>query len=256
MLPAPFVIARYTLLEALRNRLLWVVAAFLIVVFGLTRFLGGIAITESTQVEAAFFGASLRLFAVFMLSLFVVSSMVREFNEKGVELLLSLPIARASYFLGKLFGFSGLALLVSGACCLCMLVYAPPTQALLWALSLFCELLIVVMFSIVCLFTFNQIMLALSAVSGFYLLSRTIDAIELMGQSHLAGGDSFPQRFMGWLLGGIASLLPELHRFTASEWLVYRTGEWTSLLPIAGQTIIYAALLAGVALFDLYRKNF
>lgn len=253
---APIVIARYTLLEALRNRLLWLVVAFLMVTFGLSRFIGAVAITETVQVESAFFGASLRLFAVFIVSLFVISSMVRELNDKGLELVLSMPVARASYFFGKLLGFWSLALLIAFACCLCLLVYAPVTQTLLWGLSLLCELLIVAAFSILCLFTFSQITLALTAVVGFYMLSRTIAAIQLIGQGHLVAGDSLSQRFIERLLEGIAFVLPELDRFTLSDWLVYHTGDWASLVPIAGQTVVYVALLVGAALFDLYRKNF
>ncbi|NIR28066.1 MAG: ABC transporter permease [Gammaproteobacteria bacterium] len=256
MAAAPMVVAHYTLLEALRNRLLWLVVAFMVVSFGLSRFIAEVAITETVQVESAVFGASLRLFAVFIVSLFVISSMVRELNDKGVELVLSMPVARASYFFGKLLGFWSLALLIVLACCLSLMVYAPVTQTLLWGLSLLCELLIVTAFSILCLFTFSQVTLALSAVLGFYVLSRTIGAIQLIGQGRLVAGDSLSQRFIEWLLGGIAFVLPELDRFTLSDWLVYHTGDWGTLVPIAGQTLVYLALLLGAALFDLYRKNF
>lgn len=255
MASAPLVIARYTLLEALRNRLLWLVAVFLIVAFGLSEFIGDVAITETAQIESGLFGALLRLFAVFIVSLFIVSSMVRELNDKGVELVLSLPVARASYFFGKLAGFSALAALIAVLCTLCVTVYTPAGQAALWGLSLLCELLIVTAFSIVCLFTFNQITLALSAVAGFYVLSRTIGAIQLIGQGHLVGGDSLSQRAIDALLAGIAFLLPSLDRFTSSEWLIYHTGGWQDLGPVLGQTVIYVALLVAVALFDLYRKN-
>ena len=53
----------------------------------------------------------------------------------------------------------------------------------------------------------------------------------------------------------MAFLLPDFARFTSSEWLVYHTGGWQEVAPIAAQTLVYLALLAGAALFDLYRKN-
>ena len=250
-----FAIAFYTFLEALRNRLFGLVVVFLVAGFGLAEFTGELAIIEAVPFQSGFLGAVLRLFAVFVVSLFVITSMVREFNDKGLELVLSLPITRRDYFFGKLAGFSVLAMLTALLCSLCLLVYVPWDQVLLWGLSLTCELLIVTVFSLFCLFTLNQVTLALSAVMGFYVLSRGIAAFQLMSQGPLADTVSFSQQFINALINGIAFLLPELHRFTATEWLVYHTGAWQDLAPIAGQSAIYLVLLAGAALFDFYRKN-
>jgi len=67
--------------------------------------------------------------------------------------------------------------------------------------------------------------------------------------------DSWSQSLITHFIDGVAFLLPDLARFTSSEWLVYQTGGWQDVAPIAAQTLIYLALLAGAALFDLYRKN-
>ncbi len=248
-------IAAYTFLEAVRNRLIWLVIAFMVVAFSLAEFLGEVAITETIQFQSAFLGASLRGFAVFMVSLFVITSMVRELNDKGLELVLSLPIPRASYFLGKLAGFSLLAGLTSLLCSLCLLIYVPASQVALWGVSLAMELLIVTAFSLLCLFTFSHVTLALSVVMGFYLLSRTISAIQLIGTGPLAETSTLSQQVINAFLGGLAFVLPELHNFTISEWLVYHTGSWATLAPLAGQSLIYVGLISAAALFDLYRKN-
>ena len=248
-------IAAYTFLEAVRNRLLWLVIGFMVVAFSLAEFLGEVAITETIQFQSAFLGATLRGFAVFMVSLFVITSMVREFNDKGLELVLSLPIPRASYFLGKLAGFSLLAALTSLLCSLCLLLYAPVSQVALWGVSLTLELLIVTAFSLLCLFTFSHVTLALSVLMGFYLLSRTIGAIQLMGTGPLADTSSLSQQVINVFLDSLAFVLPELHNFTVSQWLVYHTGGWPALVPLAGQSLIYVGLISGAALFDLYRKN-
>lgn len=248
-------IAAYTFLEGLRNRLVWLVVAFLVAAVGMAEFTGALAITESIAFRSGLLGALLRLFAVFVLSLFVITSMVREFNDKHVELLLSLPITRASYFFGKVAGFFFLIVPVVLLSALCLLLYVPWEQVLLWALSLLCELLIVVAFSVLCLFTFNQVILALSAVAAFYLLARSIGAMELIGHGPLAPLHSVAHDFMNAFVAAIAFVLPDLDRFSPSAWLVYHTGHWSDLLPILGQTLIYLLLLSGAALFDLYRKN-
>jgi Cu-processing system permease protein len=247
-------IASFTLLEALRSRLLWLVFAVLLATFGLAEFIGSIALTESLALKSGMLGAGLRLFAVFMISLFVTTSMVRELNDKVLELILALPIPRAAYYFGKLLGFSLVALVTAVLIGLSLLLYVPPSSLLAWTTSLLCELFIIAALSLLCLFSLHQVTFALSMVAGFYLLSRSINAIQLMGQSPLIDAD-LSQHAIGTLVDIIAFLLPELHRFTPSRWLIYHTATWQELAPILGQTAVYLVLLIGAGLFDLYRKN-
>ncbi len=249
-------IARFTLLEAFRNRLFLLTLFALFMVFGIAEFIGALAITESIQARVALLAALLRLFAVVVASLFVISSGVRELDEKTIDLLLSLPVSRASYYFGKLLGFTGVILVLALACGMATAIYAPLSQAGLWAVSLCCELLIVVAFSLLSLFTFRQVTIAVSVVMGFYILSRSMTAILLVGSGPFADPESLSQRLMNAMLEGIAYLLPTLDRFASSEWLVYITGQWQELLYILGQTVVYLVLLTGAGLFDLYRKSF
>jgi len=232
--PALFTIAAYTLLEAIRNRLLWLVFVFMVGAFTLAEFLGEVAITESVQFQSGFLGAILRVVAVFIVSLFIITSMVREFSDKGLELVLSLPIPRASYFAGKFLGFAWLAVLVALASCVCLLVYA---------------------LSILCLFSFAHVTSALSVVIAFYVVARSIAAIQLMTNGPLVGSSGFSQQLIEKFIDALAFVLPELHRFTPSSWLIHYDGDWANLLPLAGQTVIYVGFLCAAALFDLYRKN-
>ena len=249
-------IASYTFLEALRNRLFWLMLSVLLTGVAMTEFIGALAITESAQLQSGFLGALLRAAAVLVVCLSVVTSMVREINDKGLELVLSLPITRARYLMGKLAGFSLVAFLSALVCTLCLLVYAPPAQVFLWGISLVCELMIVTALSLLCLLTFTQVTAAVFAVMAFYVLSRAMDALQLMGRGPLADTGSLSQQFINAFIDGMAFILPELSRFTPSEWLIYHTGEWSALAPIVVQTVVYLVLLAGAALFDLYRKDF
>jgi ABC-type transport system involved in multi-copper enzyme maturation permease subunit len=246
-------IARYTLLEGLRNRLMWLVAAIALIGIGISGFLNALAITESREIQIALLAALLRFSAVFLIATFVVTSMVREFNDKGLELMLALPLPRAGYLLGKLAGFAALALLPALLFGALTGLFAPPGQAALWALSLLGELWLVAAFSLLCVLTFSHIMVALSAVMGFYLLARSIGALQLIGQD--AGGATLSQRAISAAVDVISAVLPHLDRFTRTEWLVYPGHDWPALPALLIQTAIYLALLIGAALFDLYRKN-
>jgi len=91
-------LARATLLEAVRNRLLWLAVIVVVIAFGLAQFLNQVAITESREIQTALLAAPLRVAAVFILAVFVITSMVRELSDKVTELLLSLPAPRFAYF--------------------------------------------------------------------------------------------------------------------------------------------------------------
>ena len=249
-------IARYTLLEALRNRLLWL--ALILVAAGLafTQFLQQVAITESSQIQAALLAALLRVGAVFMLASFVVTSMVREFNDKVMELVLSRPLRRSSYFLGKLAGYAAVALALALLFSLPLGLFAPAARIALWSLSLACELLLVAAFALFCVLTLTQVTSALAAVAGFYLLARSIGALQIMAANPLSSGLSFGQQTVNVIVDAIAFLLPGLDRMTQTGWLIYAAPTAAEMLQLLAQTAVYALLLCGAALFDLQRKNF
>lgn len=251
-LHAGLCIARYTLVEALRNRLLWLFGAAALGVLGLSSFLHALALTESAQLETAVLAALLRLVCIFLIATFVITSMVRESADKGAELLLALPVPRAAYLLGKLAGFGALAVLPAVLSGLLASWFAPPAQAALWTASLLCELWIVAAFSLLCSLTLQQTLPALAAAGAFYLLARAIATFQLLGQ----GAAATPlQRVLDHGIDAIALLLPHLDAFTRSDWLVYHSGGPAELAAIALQSAIYVGLLAAAALFDLYRKN-
>jgi len=248
-------IAWYTVLEILQRRLIWFMGVFFLLSLSLTELIGELAITETVPFQSAFLGALLRFSTVIMTSLFVIAGIVREINDKGLLLVLSLPIPRTDYLLGKLMGFSALAMLPVTASCLVLLIYAPPDQVTLWGISMTCELWIMVGFGLVCAFAFEQVTLAFATAMGFYLLSRGIDTVQLMASAREIQTTGLSDRVIAGVIDTIAFILPGLYQFAASDWLVYHSGTWSMLLPILGQTLVYLPLLTGVALFDFYRKN-
>ena len=249
-------IARYTLLEALRNRLLML--ALILVAAGLafTQFLQQVAITESNQIQAALLAAVLRFGAVFMLASFVVTSMVREFNDKVMELVLSRPLPRSSYFLGKLAGYAAVALALALIASLPLALFAPAPRVALWGLSLACELVLVTAFALFCVLTLTQVVSALAAVAGFYLLARSISALQIMAANPLSDSISLGQKTVDFVIDAIAFLLPGLDRMTQAGWLIYGAPAAAEIAQLLAQTAAYALLLCGAALFDLQRKNF
>jgi ABC-type transport system involved in multi-copper enzyme maturation permease subunit len=247
-------VARYTLLEAVRNRLMWLLVAALACALVAAAFLQQVSITEAARVQASVLAAALRLFAVFLVAAFVVTAVVREMNDKVVEVLLAKPMPRASWLLGKSLGFLGVAALVAVACCLPLFLFGDPAGIAAWGLSLFLELAIVAAAALFCVLTLNQVVTSLSAVLAFYVLARSMAAVQII--SAAAGTSSWRDRATGGMVDVIAALLPSLERMTQTAWIVDGPAGASLLGAVALPAGIYVALLGAAAAFDLYRQNF
>ncbi len=252
--PAVRAIAGVVTLEAVRGRVPWLMLLVLLAGFALSEFTAEVAITESREISRGLLGARLRVAAVVVVALFVSGSMAREWSDKGMEMVLALALPRGAYLAGRLAGYAVVALACALACTLVVAVFVPPFPALVWGVTLACELLIVAALSLLCLLTLGHVTLGLSAVMAFYLLSRVMDAIRLMGASTLSVGDPAARQATSAVLDLIAFLLPDLDRFARSEWLIHGNAAASDLYHALGQSAVYLALLAGAALFDLQRK--
>ncbi len=248
-------LAGFTLLEAVRTRLLWLYVVALALVFAAAYFMHQLAITESMRILVGFSAAATRLVAVFVLSLYILTSLVREFNDKGLELILSFDLRRADYIIGRFAGFAVIALAMALLTGIPQMLLSPFDAALQWTCSLALELVIVAELSIFCILTFTQVMPAASFIAGFYLLARAISALQLISANPILGADSPSNQVMAKLIDGLALVLPPLDRFTQSAWLVDSSGGWQTLGNCALQAAIYTSLLMAAAMFDFYRRN-
>lgn len=249
-------IARYTLLEALRTRLPALVLATLLALLTASFFIESIAVTEGARFQAGFYAAAMRLACVFTAAIYVLVSVVRELNDKGLDVALALDLPRSHYILGKLAGFLAIAALIALASSLPLAWLASPQAAMQWAISLGLELAIVVALALFCIITFSQLTPAASFVLAFYLLARSLTAIRLMGAHPLAGADTLSHQVIQFLVEALALIVPAFDAWTRTAWLVNEPVSWSALLHLAGQSAVYVALLAAAAMFDFYRKNF
>jgi ABC-type transport system involved in multi-copper enzyme maturation permease subunit len=247
-------IAYYTFKEATQNRLFRLTFVGLISMLGIAEFTGELAITETREIQAVLLASIARWFLIITSALFVITSMVREFNDKGAELILSLPISKMTYYFGKFFGFFCLSLLMSLSVSLLLLLYADYYSLIIWTISLICETSIIISMSMLCMFTFNNITVSFVVVICFYILCRSISAIQLLSTSPILDSDAFSQEFIVFLVNSISYVLPALNEFTKSDWLAYGVEE-NILILIFMQTLIYLGLLFSAGIFDLSRKE-
>jgi len=249
-------IARYTILEALRTRFPLLVIAVLAALLAASFFIEAISVTEGARFQTGFYAAGVRLACVFVAGLYVLVSVTREFNDKGLDVLLALDLPRSHYVLGKLAGFLAIAAAIAAIAALPLAWLAGPLAALQWAASLGLELAIVAALALFCIVTFNQLTPAASFLLAFYLLARSLTAIRLMSAHPLTGADSLSSQAIHFLVEALALVIPSFDAWTQTAWLVNQPAPWQALLPLAGQSALYVALLAAATMFDFYRKNF
>jgi ABC-type transport system involved in multi-copper enzyme maturation permease subunit len=248
-------IARATLLEAARSRMLWIVGILILLALGLAGFIQQVAIIEAPQIQASVLAAILRAAAAFLTAAFVAMSVVREYNDKVFELMLAQPWPRGVYLAGKFVGFSTAAVALALIVSLPLLPFTPVERLGAWTLSLACELIIVAAMSLFCVITLTHIVPALATVLGFYLLARSIAAIQVIAAGSEASG-GWANRVADGLIGAIALVLPRFDLMTRSDWLVAAAPTVPALAAIVGQAGVYALLLLAAAQFDLQRQNF
>ena len=250
------IIARYTLLEALRTRL----PAFSLVVLALLVaagfFVEQLAITEGVRFRAGFYAAAARWATVFIVALHVIAAVAREFDDKVLDVLLALDLPRSHYVLGRLAGFAAVAVIIAAAACV-PLAWSVPAGALAqWGISLAVELAIVAALALFCAITFNQLVPAAGFVAAFYVLARALTAMRLISANPVADADTLSHQVLGFFVEGLALVLPGLEGWTRTDWLVNQPAAWATIAIITAQGALYVVLLAAAAMFDLHRKNF
>jgi hypothetical protein len=253
-MPAAAILARFVLLEARRSGLPWLVAASLLAALGGAAFVSQVALTESIALKAALCAALLRACAVFLVALHVAASTVRELDDKGLELMLTLPVSRVSQYTGRLAGYVGLGVVISACFALPLFLWAPPAAVLLWAASLALETTLVAAAALFFSMALAQWAPAFAATAGLYLLARAMGAVQSIAASPLAE-PTLAHRLAQWSIDAVALLLPRLDAATRTEWLVYGAPSASAYAVALGGLALYALLLVAAGLFDFYRRN-
>jgi ABC-type transport system involved in multi-copper enzyme maturation permease subunit len=249
------VIARYTLIEAWRNRFGLLLAGMVIAAVLASFFVRQQTITESSRSQVAFLAATLRAGSVFIVAITVIQGSVREFHDKVLELMLSLDLPRSSYLAGKFIGYACLGVACTAVVSLPLAMLADLHNVLLWAYTHLLELWIVTAFAMLCVTTFSQVASAAAMVLAFYVLARSITAVQLMSQSTIAASGPATDS-AAFLADAIALVLPRMDAFTQTAWLIDAPVNPMTMPGATLQTAIYVTLLLGAAMFDLHRRNF
>ncbi len=250
-------IIKYILLNGLRDRLYIGLFITLIAAFSLSIFLGSTALVEQQQMTAAFIAGSSRAILAIGLILFVCLNIHRSFENKEVEFIISKAISREKFVLSYLAGFFLSAVLIFIPLILAILLVTKASKLglLIWSLTLFSEILILISFSLLASLILKNPFSAIMASFGFYIISR------LMGVFVMA--IELPQDFaaaknhvMATTLKFLSVLFPRLDLFAQSSWLNYEINDFSNLKIVLWQSLIYIPLMIFMAFHDFKKKQF
>jgi hypothetical protein len=253
------VTTRYAILTAIRDLLyVGLLLAFLFVI-ALSIFIGGTALAEQRQMSIVYIATSTRIIFVVGMILFVCFHIRRMFDNKEINMILSMPISRLSFVLSYCLGFICVAILAILPVFLFLFLFFSINLAgtLFWALSVLMEVMLVIAFALASAFILGSATTSALACFGFYVLSRIIGFfIASLAIPESLYSDSKLSIFMIALLKGISALLPRLDFYGKSSWLVYGVGGVQEVWLCVLQFLPYFGLLLAVAVFDIKRKDF
>jgi hypothetical protein len=184
----------------------------------------------------------------------VSASVVREANEKGLELALALPMPRPAWYLGKLLGFACAGALIAALFALPLAAWAKPASLAAWWLALAAELAVVAAAALFFASALGQTVAAITAVLGLYVLARSISTIQVIAGGPLTG-DGAAAAAARWFVDALALLLPRLDAVARGDWLLYGAPAAGELAQSLTGLAVYAVLLAAAGLFDFSRRN-
>ena len=247
----------YVLKAAIRDKLIIAMLVLIALTASMSIFMASSAITEQDQFLAVYSSGSLRILGVLGLVIFTAFFVRRSFDSKDVEFLLSRPISRVSFILSHAVAFSILAILVSFASTVALLITTSSLAGdalLLWSVSIMVEAIIMVNMAFFFAMFLSSAATAVLAVLAFYVLSRMMGQILGILESGTAGS---VMEGVQIAMNMVSSLTPRLDLMGQTTWLVYGIESSPigfSFILMQGSVFLFVVLVA--ALIDLVLRQF
>ncbi len=253
----PFVIVKYTLIEAGKRRFVLLFAAAMLLSIAISVYAASLSMLEKQQTMAAFYGFFMRLFSAGLMAAWVIMTEGKAQDQGSAPLFLALPINRIQYLFARLCGYAGI--MAIGLLVLSLPLLALPvstTTLLAWVWSAGCELLIVIMLALALVLIFSQPVVCLFLFTVFYLFARSSGEFWRHSETILSGESVLSERVMASSLKLITYLVPRLEEFASASWLLRDAVPAMVLRNTSIETVIYVLLLLAIAVERIYRRVF
>ncbi|MBI1328163.1 MAG: hypothetical protein GC136_11065 [Alphaproteobacteria bacterium] len=246
----------YVCKAAARDKIFYGFVLLLICLVSFSTFMGSGAVVEKGQFVTIYMAYSLRLLAVMALCLFIAFLVRRLHDNKDLEFLLARPILSLQFILSFLLSFGVLSLLLSFLVFVAFLltpVVAANSALLIWAGTLFFELLIVGAAAFFFALVLPSAVLTIMATLGFYLLCRMLGALLMIIQKHVVGGK---WGFLNNIMEGVSILIPRFDLVADSGWLLYGVQNIEYMPWFLAHGCLFMVILVVASYLDLTQKQF
>lgn len=184
---AIWVIGKNTFREIIRDRILYGLLVFAVILIGLSLAMGELSFSEKARITVDFGFAAMSLSAI-IIAIFIGSNLVsKEIEQRTVYTVLVRPLSRSQFLIGKVLGLAlvnvvvllGLSIVLGS---ILFFIDQPwDLDCTLVVLGVLVESL--VMLSITLLFgTNSKPMLAVTFSIGIFLVGRSLDSLEFFAQ--------------------------------------------------------------------------
>lgn len=250
-------IAANTFRETIRNKILYAILAFALLVIGMTNFLADLSVGDLARIIVDFGLACIHVFGVIAAIFIGITLISNELERKTVYVILSKAVPRWEFIVGKALGLSATLLLTTSLMAVVLFaVHAGYRHGgkiepgiFIASAGIFMELvLLVCLASLFSTFT-TPILSAIFTLSMFLIGHVTGDLIVF--------GDRSGVESVRWTARALFYILPNLELFNWKNEVVYGGVRSPSILiPAFGYLLAYGAAVLSLACLLFSRKDF
>ncbi|MBX3021508.1 MAG: ABC transporter permease [Bdellovibrionales bacterium] len=214
-----WILAKNTFKEVIRDRILYALLLFAVMLIGLSLALGQLSFAEQERISANFGLSAIHLVAI-ALAIFIGSNLVyKEIEKKTILTILVRPISRLQFILGKALGLSMLiAAMTAALAAILMLVFYGLNMKIderfaIVLAGLFAEALILLGFTLV-FSMFTKPLLVVCFSVGIFLIGHWQGSLQFFAKK--AEGGVLPA--VAWVVN---HALPDLDRVNWKDLVLY-----------------------------------
>jgi ABC-type transport system involved in multi-copper enzyme maturation permease subunit len=249
-----FAIALNTAREAIRNKLLYSLLLFAVVVVAVAALFGSVSIGDPMKFVKDFSLMSVSLFGVAIAVMLGVSMLHKEIGRKTIYNILAKPVARWEFIVGKFLGLVATLTLVVALMTAALLIIVGAFEGRIdWTLALGAQLTVLELMILVAIALFVSTVVT-PTIAGLVTAAAFV-AGRCAGYLEYFGGPDQPLALRG-VSRGLYWMLPHLDRLNVANQVAYGDPVTASyVLTVGTYSVAYTGILLLLAVFMFSRRE-
>lgn len=250
-----FAIALNTAREAVRNKLLYSILFFAVVIVAVAALFGSVSIGEPMKFVKDFSLMSVSLFGVAIAVMLGVSMLHKEINRKTIYNILAKPVARWEFIVGKFLGLVATLTMVVALMTVALLAIVAVFEGRIdWTLAVGAQMTVLELMILVAVALFVSAIVVTPTIAGLVTAAAFV-AGRCSGYLAYFGGPDQPLALRG-VARGLYWVLPHLDRLNVANQVAYGDAVAASyVLTVAVYAFAYTGILLLLAIFMFSRRE-